>query len=199
MNWKTIGQLSLFGLAMGIATVFVIPSSIEPLFWLAIFVVSAYVIARRCPDRPFVHGLLLGLANCVWVTGAHVVFIHQYFANHPQQAAMMSSMPMPDSPRLMMMLVGPVIGVVSGAVIGVTGVRLGSDTLPAASIDRDWDRAQKKLVLSTMRSLAAISAGRSAMSRGAPLIDLLKAASPRIRSADRIRSSVVSPSIAAET
>jgi hypothetical protein len=125
MNWKTIGELSLFGLAMGVATVFVVPSSIEPLFWLAIFVVSAYVIARSCPDRPFVHGLLLGLANCVWVTGAHVVFFHQYIANHPQEAAMMSSMPMPESPRLMMMLVGPVIGVVSGAVIGLLAIVAG--------------------------------------------------------------------------
>src|SRR5262245_21820593 len=125
MNWKTIGELSLLGLVMGIGTVFVIPSSIEPLFWLAIFVVSAYVIARRCPDRPFVHGLLLGLANCVWVTGAHVLFFHQYMVNHPQEAAMMSSMPMPDSPRLMMMLVGPVIGAVSGAVIGLLAVVAG--------------------------------------------------------------------------
>jgi hypothetical protein len=30
MNWKLIIQLSMFGLAMGIATVFVIPSNIEP-------------------------------------------------------------------------------------------------------------------------------------------------------------------------
>ena len=92
MNWKTIGELSLLGLAMGVGTLFVIPSTIEPLFWVAIFVVSAYVIARRCPERPFIHGLALGLANCVWVTGAHVLFFHQYIANHPQEAAMMSSM-----------------------------------------------------------------------------------------------------------
>ena len=32
---------------------------------------------------------------------------------------MMSSMPFPNSPRLMMALVGPVIGIVSGAVIGL--------------------------------------------------------------------------------
>ena len=35
---------------------------------------------------------------------------------------MMSSMPLPDSPRLMMALVGPVIGVVSGLVIGALAV-----------------------------------------------------------------------------
>jgi len=125
MSWKTIGELSLFGLAMGIATVFVIPSNIEPLFWLVIFATSAYVIARRCSDRQFVHGLLVGLANCVWVTGAHVLFLHQYVANHPQESAMMSSMPLPDSPRLMMAMVGPVGGSVSGAVIGLFAVVAG--------------------------------------------------------------------------
>ncbi len=119
MNWKAIGELSLFGLAMGVATVFVIPSTIEPLFWVAIFAISAYVIARRCPGREFVHGVLVGVANSVWVTSSHELFFHPYMANHPQEAAMMSSMPLPDSPRLMMALVGPVIGVVSGALIGL--------------------------------------------------------------------------------
>ncbi len=119
MNWKTVVELSLFGLAMGIATVFVIPSTIEPLFWIAIFVISAYMIARRCPGHEFVNGLLVGIANIVWVTASHVVFFHQYLANHPQEAAMMSSMPAPDFPRLMMSMVGPLIGIVSGAVIGL--------------------------------------------------------------------------------
>jgi hypothetical protein len=125
MNWKAIGELSLFGLAMGVATVFLIPSTIEPLFWVAIFAISAYLIARRCPSREFVHGVLVGVANSVWVTSSHVLVFHQYMANHPQEAAMMSSMPLPDSPRLMMALVGPVIGVVSGALIGLLALVAG--------------------------------------------------------------------------
>lgn len=32
---------------------------------------------------------------------------------------MMSSMPLPDSPRLMMALTGPVVGLVSGVIIGL--------------------------------------------------------------------------------
>ena len=47
MNWKLIIQLSLFGLATGVATVFVIPSTIEPLVWLVIFGICAYLIATR--------------------------------------------------------------------------------------------------------------------------------------------------------
>ena len=38
---------------------------------------------------------------------------------------MMKSMPLPDAPRLMMALTGPVIGVVSGIVIGVFAVIAG--------------------------------------------------------------------------
>jgi hypothetical protein len=122
VNWKVIFQASLFGLAMGISTVFLIPSNIEPLFWLVIFGISAYLIASRCSGRYFGHGLLVGLANSVWVTASHVLLFDRYIANHPQERAMMSSMPLPDSPRLMMALVGPVIGVVSGLVIGVFAV-----------------------------------------------------------------------------
>jgi hypothetical protein len=122
MNWKLILQLSLFGLAMGIATVFFIPSTIEPLFWLAVFIVCAYVIARRAPDRYFVHGLMVSLVNSVWVTGAHVLLFSQYAAHHPEEMAMMSSMPLADHPRRMMMIVGPIVGVVSGFVLGLFAV-----------------------------------------------------------------------------
>src|SRR5437773_5675009 len=119
MNWKLIFQLSLFGLAMGVATVFFIPSTIEPFCWLVILAISAYLIATRAADRYFLHGVALGLANSVWVTGAHVLLFAQYVARHPREAAMMSSMPLPTHPRVMMLLMGPVIGLASGIVIGL--------------------------------------------------------------------------------
>jgi hypothetical protein len=97
----------------------VIPSSIEPIFWLAIFAVCAYVIAKNAPGKFFLHGLLLGILNSVWVTGAHVLMFDAYLSRHPQEAAMMTKMPMPDSPRLMMLMTGPVVGVVSGVLIGL--------------------------------------------------------------------------------
>jgi hypothetical protein len=119
MNWKLILQLSLFGLAMGLATVFFIPSNVEPLGWLVIFVICAYLIATRAGGKPFLHGLALGVANSVWVTACHVLLFDQYIVNHPREAAMMATMPMPDSPRLMMTLTGPVVGVISGIVLGL--------------------------------------------------------------------------------
>ena len=122
MNWKLILQLSLFGFAMGIATVFVIPSNIEPLFWLAIFLVCAYLIAARAPGQVFLHGLALGVANGVWMTVFHMLFAARYLANHPQEAAMMASMPLPTHPRVMMLVIGPVIGTCTGVILGLLAI-----------------------------------------------------------------------------
>ena len=119
LDGRLILALSMFGLAMGVATVFIIPSRIEPIVWLAIFVVCAYVIATRAPGRPFLHGFLVSLVNSVWVTGAHMALMPSYLARHPNEAAMLSRMPMPDSPRLMMLLTGPIVGIVSGIVLGL--------------------------------------------------------------------------------
>jgi len=119
VNWKLVFQLSLFGLAMGIGTVFIIPSSIEPVFWLVIFLISAYLIAVQAGGSYFLHGVMVGLVNSVWVTGAHVLLFMSYVANHPQEMAMMSSMPMHEHPRRLMALIGPCIGLISGIIIGL--------------------------------------------------------------------------------
>jgi len=117
MNLRLILALSMFGLAMGIASVFVIPPSVEPIFWLVIFLFCAFVIARRAPGKPFLHGLCVGLANSVWITAAHVIFFDAYVAGHAKEAAMATGGSMP--PRLMMALTGPVIGLISGVVLGL--------------------------------------------------------------------------------
>ena len=117
MNWKLIFGLSLFGLAMAIATVFVIPSNIEPVFWLIIFIICAVIIARQVPSRHFLHGLMVGIVNSIWVTGAHILFFDAYIAHHAKEAAMMQNAPL--APRVMMAVVGPCVGVISGLVLGL--------------------------------------------------------------------------------
>jgi len=73
LDFGFVGEHSFF--------VNVIPSSIEPLFWLVIFVICAYVIAKQA-RKVFLHGLLLGLANSVWITAAHILLFNQYIATH---------------------------------------------------------------------------------------------------------------------
>ena len=119
MNWKLIFQLSLFGLAMAISTVYWIPSDREPFFWLVIFIICAYIIARNCTGKYFLHGLLVSLINSIWITASHVLLFKTYIANHPKEAEMLTTMPMPTHPRLMMLFTGPVVGLISGLVLGV--------------------------------------------------------------------------------
>jgi hypothetical protein len=117
MNWTLVLLLSLFGLVMAFATVFVIPSNVEPLFWLVIFIVCAYLIARRAPGRFFLHGLMVGIVNSLWITSAHVALFDTYVANHPQEARMLTKMPL--APKLMMTVTGPIVGVISGVILGL--------------------------------------------------------------------------------
>lgn len=125
IDWRLILALSMFGLVMALATIATIPSQTEPVFWVAIFLFCAVVIGRRARGRAFIHGLLVGIVNSFWVTTAHIAFFHQYLANHPREAAMMTSMPMPERPRVMMLLVGPVVGIASGLVIGLLSLAAG--------------------------------------------------------------------------
>jgi len=119
MNAKLIFQLSLFGLAMGIATVYYIPSNIEPFCWLAIFILCAYLIAKNCSEKYFLNGLCVSLVNSVWITAAHIILFDKYIANHAKEAEMMTQMPVFISPKLMMLIAGPVIGFISGIVLGL--------------------------------------------------------------------------------
>jgi len=137
MNWKLVLQLSMFGLAMAIGTVFFISSTVEPFCWLAIFLICAYLIATRAPGKPFLHGLTTGVLNSVWMTSAHVVFFQQYAANHAKELEAFGSVPL--NPRVMMALIGPAIGVISGVVLGLFAivatklVRRGAKPSPATT------------------------------------------------------------------
>jgi hypothetical protein len=119
MNWNLILKLSLFGLAMGVATAFIIPSNIEGIFWLAIFIISAYFIAKNCTYMYFANGFCLSLLNCVWIIAAHLIFFEPYMASHAKEADMYNNNLLHLSPRIAMIIIGIVIGIVSGLVQGL--------------------------------------------------------------------------------
>jgi hypothetical protein len=133
MSWRLVFTLSLFGAAMGIATVYVVPSTVEPLFWLAIFALCAWTVARRVERLRFLHGLALGIANSIWITSAHVLLFDAYVARHPREVEAMANMPLP--PRVMMAVTGPVIGVASGVVIGLLALGAGWLVKPRRALE----------------------------------------------------------------
>jgi hypothetical protein len=104
---------------MAFATVFFIPFNLEPAFWAVIFIICAYSIALKSPGKYFMTGFWVGIANCVWVTITHIILFQVYIANHPHEMLMLAKMPVPDSPRIMMLISGPVFGIISGLVLGL--------------------------------------------------------------------------------
>jgi len=119
MNIKLIFQLSLFGLVMALGTISLIPAVIEPIIWVVIFIICAYIIAKSCTGKYFLHGFLVSLANSVWITAAHIIFAGTYLAHHPQQVPSNVIVPLINHPRMMMLIAGPIIGAVSGVVLGL--------------------------------------------------------------------------------
>ena len=122
MNWKLILQLSLFGLFMGLGTVYFIPSTVEPICWLAIFIVCAYLIAKNVSEKFFLHGFFVSLVNCVWITASHILLFSTYSAAHQKEMGMIAQSSMATHPRVMMLITGPIVGVVSGLILGLFAI-----------------------------------------------------------------------------
>jgi hypothetical protein len=119
MNWRLLFSLSLFGLAMGLITITLVPSMIEPLFWLIVFSICAYFIAKYAPGKYFLHGFVLSLMNSVWITSSHILFYNSYISHHADMADMASKTSMANHPRLLMALMGPLFGVLFGLIMGL--------------------------------------------------------------------------------
>ncbi len=119
MNWKLIFQLSVFGLIMAFGTISLIPQNFEFLFWLVIFAFCGTVIAKAAGGRYFLHGFIVSLVNSVWITSIHVIFYSTYTAHHPDIAKMTESLPLSNHPRLLMVLMAPIYGVLFGLILGL--------------------------------------------------------------------------------
>ena len=121
MNWKLLLPLSLLGLIMAGATVSLIPEKSEWIFWIVIFVFCAYMIAKRCTEKYFLHGFVLSLLNSVWITAIHIIYCSTYMRNHADMSP--AQMHMPESmwmhPREVMLIMGPIFGAIFGLFQGL--------------------------------------------------------------------------------
>jgi hypothetical protein len=115
VNWKLIFLLSIFGFAMAIASLFGL-GILEPVLWLAIFIIYAWLIATRAPGKYFLHGFLVSLVNSIWITAIHAGFFSVYASHNPQ---FVQAVPPGMNPRLLMIVMGPIVGAVSGVVAGL--------------------------------------------------------------------------------
>ena len=121
INWKLIFQLSLFGLAMSLATISLVPENFEFVFWIVIFIICAFIIAKQVLSKYFLHGFLISIFNSIWITIGHVLFAATYLANHPNIAKMNASLPMimRQHQRSSMIIMGLPFGIMFGLILGL--------------------------------------------------------------------------------
>jgi len=134
MNIKLILQLSLFGLAMALLTISIIPTSVEPACWLIIFLINAIIIARNCNNRYFLNGFLVSIANSIWITAAHVIWYNTYMAHHPQMQ-LPANFPLATHPRIMMIITGPIVGAMCGLIQGLLALIAAKTPLKKKAVD----------------------------------------------------------------
>lgn len=125
MNWNIVFLLSGFGLAMGAASVLGLTTEIELWLWLAIGVICVAVLLRRVDRKPGLHGFFVGLIGGGMTPVVQFLTFPTYMANNPELAGDFAQVPGGLEPRYFVLLLAPVAGVVSGAVLGAASWLMG--------------------------------------------------------------------------
>lgn len=124
MRWRLILTLSLFGVAMGVASVLGFTGRLEPLFWLIIGIFCAVVIGRT-PARHFRHGFMVGLLAGAFAPLIQALLFESYAANSPEITESFKQIPGGLSARTFILLTMPVISLLSGVVLGLLALVAG--------------------------------------------------------------------------
>ena len=129
MKWTLILRLSLIEFVLALASIFFISPNVETILWLASVLFFAYAIGKGTRQYPFLHGLLLGIVNAMWVSVVRGVFLVRYLAGHPVAASTID-MISHGRPRLSVALTAIFTGIGQGIVIGVFAIVAGMMVKP---------------------------------------------------------------------
>jgi hypothetical protein len=125
MNWRLILSLSLLGFALGIASVFGWTSGREWLAWLCIGVYAAWKFVTRSREELFLHGFYLGILTGCFSSVLQALFINTFLSNNPPMVEALNALPHDLHPAAVILIMGPIIGTVSGVAFGVLAVIIG--------------------------------------------------------------------------
>lgn len=119
MNWRLIFLLSLLAIVLAVVSILGFVRSFEWLMWLIIGVYCGWQFAGRVTDDFFLHGFYLGILDGILNSTAKAIFFDSYLSNNPRMVEAFSSLPQDLSPRLVLLIMGPIIGAFSGVAFGV--------------------------------------------------------------------------------
>ena len=117
MNWTVILLLSTFGLIMGLLSLKGYTQKLEPFLWLLFGIITSLILSKNVDNNTFLHALIIGLFWGVLNGLTQSAFFDQYLANNEnlQEGFKQSSL---MQPRYFVLVTGPIIGLITGLVLG---------------------------------------------------------------------------------
>lgn len=117
MDWTVIIIFSAVGLIMGLLSVKGFTQKLEPFLWLLFSIVVALVLSKNVAHKTFLHGVLIGLSWGIINGLTQSAFFDTYLASNPQLKQSFSKSTF-IQPRYFGLITGPIIGVLTGLVLG---------------------------------------------------------------------------------
>ncbi|MFA6541576.1 MAG: hypothetical protein WCT99_08230 [Bacteroidota bacterium] len=130
MKWNIVFLLSLFGIGMGIASLFGLTEKIEIYEWILIALLSAYFLSKQTTHKVFLHGVYSGIAMGILFAVIQISFFGMYLENNPSALPAFRLAIGDFNPQLFVLLLSPVVGGVYGLVIGGLSVAAGKFHIP---------------------------------------------------------------------
>ena len=117
MNWTIILLLSSFGLVMGLLSIKGYIQKLETFLWILFGIITSLILSKNIDNKTFLHALLIGLFWGVLNGLTQSAFYDQYLANNAnlQERFKQSTF---IQPRYLVLVTGPVIGLITGLVLG---------------------------------------------------------------------------------
>lgn len=127
MNWKLILLLSLSGILIGLANVYVIPAKYSAVVEMPVYLGCAYVLARVQERKHFVHGVVVGVICAILATAVRIVLVEQYLTHQYVDAAQYRKLAAESHGTItqVLMLMGVLFTILSGLVTGLFALAAG--------------------------------------------------------------------------
>jgi hypothetical protein len=122
LKWINIYFSSLFGMVMGIASLFGYTQNLELSLWIAIALISALLIARTTTHKIFLHGVLAGIGIGISNVMIQIAFFSLYAQNNSHTASELEHFTDMFSPQWFLFLSSPFVGGIYGSLIGALSV-----------------------------------------------------------------------------
>lgn len=119
MNWRLVALLSCLSVVLAAVSLIGFARGHEWVLWLLIGIIGAWQFATKVSENHFLHGLYLGIFSGILNSIFRALFFESYIASNPNMLDALAGLPQDLSPRMVILIMGPLVGSLVGVVYGL--------------------------------------------------------------------------------